>query len=312
MAVVVLFTDGVGVGRRDAAVNPLARSEYLLSRFEDGSAAPLPAGGTAVHVDPTFDVPGRPQSASNQAALLTGDPAPQLVGRHVLGFPDAPLRTLLAERSIVRRLVAAGRRATLANAYPAAFLDALGLPRRPSRQPDIALSPAWRRRARASAVTLAMGAGQVLLRTFDDARAGEGLTHDVDGAAARGRGVDVPSRSAGEAADVLLRLAAAHELTWFEHHLADEAGHAQDFALADSALSAFDGLVREVVARKPPGLHVVVCSDHGNVEDLSTRNHTRHPVPVLHFGPGSANALEGLHTLADVGRRVLELAGGEA
>jgi hypothetical protein len=312
MAVVVLFTDGVGVGRRDAAVNPLARSEYLLSRFEDGTAAELPGGGAAVHVDPTFDVPGRPQSASNQAALLTGEPAPRLVGRHVLGFPDTPLRALLAERSIVRRLVSSGRRATLANAYPAAFLDALGLPRRPSAQADLDLPPAWRRRARASAVALAMSAGDVPLRTFDDARAGEGLTHDVDGAAARARGVDVPARSPAEAAEVLLGLAAAHELTWFEHHLADEAGHAQDFALAGAALSAFDRFAREVVARKPPGLHVLVCSDHGNVEDLSTRNHTRHPVPVLHFGPGGAAPLEDLHTLADVGRRVLELAGGEA
>ena len=312
MAVAVLFTDGVGVGRRDAAVNPLARGEYLLSRFDDGTAAPLPGDGAAVHVDATFDVPGRPQSASNQAALLTGEPAPRLIGRHVLGFPDAPLRTLIAERSIVRRIVDTGRRATLANAYPAAFLDALGLPRRPSSQPDIVLTPAWRRRARASAVTLAMCAGHVPLRTFDDARAGEGLTHDVDGAAARARGVDVPSRSADEAAQVLLGLASAHELTWFEHHLADEAGHAQDFARADAALSSFDRFVREVVARKPPGLHVLVCSDHGNVEDLTTRNHTRHPVPVLHFGPGGAAPLSGLRTLADVGQRVLELAGGDA
>jgi len=312
MGVAVLFTDGVGVGRRDAAVNPLARAEYLLSRFDDGACAPLPGRGAARHVDSTFGIPGRPQSASNQAALLTGEPAPALVGRHVLGFPDAPLRALLAERSIVRRLAGTGRSATLANAYPAGYLDVLGLPRRASSGPDLALSPAWRRRARASAVTLAMAAGDVPLRTFDDARAGEGLTHDVDGSAARARGVDVPSRSAAGAADVLLGLAAAHDLTWFEHHLADEAGHAQDFDQAGAALAAFDRLAREVVARKPPSLHLVICSDHGNVEDLSTRNHTRNPVPVLYFGPRGADALEGVETLADVGRRVLQLAGGSA
>ena len=55
----LLFTDGVGIGRADPAVNPLARGEFLLSRFEGGAGAPLPMGGTAHPVDATFGVPGR-------------------------------------------------------------------------------------------------------------------------------------------------------------------------------------------------------------------------------------------------------------
>jgi hypothetical protein len=31
-----------------------------------------------------------------------------------------------------------------------------------------------------------------------------------------------------------------------------------------------------------------VASDHGNLEDLSTRNHTRSEIPVLGFGPAAA------------------------
>ncbi|MEN9797948.1 MAG: hypothetical protein RL653_1644 [Pseudomonadota bacterium] len=309
MAVAVLFIDGVGVGRKDAGHNPLARGEYLLSRFSDASAAELPHGGVATEVDPTFGVPGRPQSASNQAALLTGEPAPARIGRHVLGFPDAPLRALIAERSIVKRLTREGRRATLANAYPAGYLDALGLPRRASFREDVHVTPAWKRRIKPSAVTLAMAAADVPLRTFDDARGGSGLTHDLDGRTARARGVDVPERSPAEAAGIFLELAAAHDFTWFEHHLADEAGHAQDAARASDALDTFDRFTRAVAAGRPIGLHVLVCSDHGNVEDLSTRNHTVNPVPVLYFGPAGAGALSGLRDLADVGRRALELCG---
>src|SRR5438309_1431896 len=107
--VALLFTDGVGVGRKDPKVNPLARRPYLLSQFEDAPGEPLPSGGTFTPVDACFGLAGRPQSASNQTAILTGEPAPTLVGRHVLGFPDAPLRALLASRSIVKRLVDAGR-----------------------------------------------------------------------------------------------------------------------------------------------------------------------------------------------------------
>jgi phosphopentomutase len=49
---------------------------------------------------------------------------------------------------------------------------------------------------------------------------------------------------------------------------------------------------------------VLVCSDHGNVEDLTTRSHTLNPVPVLYFGP-PAPEVEALATVADVGRTVL-------
>ena len=56
---------------------------------------------------------------------------------------------------------------------------------------------------------------------------------------------------------------------------------------------------------------MLVCSDHGNVEDLSTRSHTLNRVPVLGFGPGAAR-LEELETLADVGTLVLRLLDAEA
>lgn len=91
MRVALLFIDGVGVGVADPDFNPLARGEWLLSQFQDGSGTSLP-GGARTLLETTFGVPGRPQSATNQTALLTGEPAPRLVGRHVLGFPDAALR----------------------------------------------------------------------------------------------------------------------------------------------------------------------------------------------------------------------------
>jgi hypothetical protein len=40
-----------------------------------------------------------------------------------------------------------------------------------------------------------------------------------------------------------------------------------------------------VLRRQPADARVLVCSDHGNVEDLRTRNHTRAPVALLSFPP---------------------------
>lgn len=306
MRVALLFIDGVGIGRREPAHNPLAHGDFLLSRFEDAPGAPLPHGGRCLPVDTTFGVPGRPQSATNQTAILTGEPAPALIGQHVLGYPNAPLRELLARHSLVRRLVGAGRSATFANSYPAPYLDALQLRRRASQGPvePLVLSPAARRRLKASASTLAFAAGDVPLRTLDDARAGAGLTHDVTGECGNARGFPIPRRTAEEAADIFWRVAGNADFTLFEHYLADEAGHARDFAAALAALETFDAFARAVVARRPPEARVLICSDHGNVEDLTTRSHTLNPVPVLYFGP-PAPELDALATVADVGRTVL-------
>ena len=284
MRVALLFIDGVGVGSRDPHFNPLARGEWLLSQFEDGTGTSLPGGGLSL-LETTFGVPGRPQSATNQTAILTGEPAPRLVGRHVLGFPDAALREILLRASVVKRLVAARHRATFVNGYPAGYLAALGLPHAPARVPDVVIPAKARRRLRPSSTTLAFAAGEVPLRTLEQYRAGEALAHDVTGERGRARGMDIPLRTPEEAAEIFWRTAEGVDFTLFEHFLADEAGHARDMALAETALGTFDAFARAVLRRRPVDARVLVCSDHGNVENLRIRNHTRAPVALLSFPP---------------------------
>jgi hypothetical protein len=301
VSTVFVFVDGVGAGGRDPDRNPLARGEFLLSRFEDGTGTPLPAGGRAALADATLGVPGRPQSATGQTAILTGENAPALLGRHLLGFPNAALRELLRRRSLFRVLSEAGSRATFANAYPVAYLRALGL--HAEGEPEFELG---RRRARASATTVAFAAGGGRFRTWPDVRAGRGLTHDITGARARAFGVDLPVRAPEEAAEVLRALAREHDLTVFEFFETDEAGHARSMERAIEALARLDRLLRALVAGLAPADSLVVASDHGNVEDLSTRNHTRARVPVLAFGPATdhLSAVNDLTHLAPLLARV--------
>jgi len=300
--VLFVFVDGVGAGRRDPDVNPLARGEFLLSRFEDGGGAPLPAGGRAALADARLGVDGRPQSATGQATILTGENAPALLGRHLLGFPNPALRGLLERRSLYRRLAAAGRSATFANAYPVAYLRALGYDA--PGEPEFEV----RRRVRASATTVAFAAGGGAFRTFDDARAGRGLTHDLTARRAAELGLRLPRRTPEEAAGVLWAVAAGHDLAAFEFFETDEAGHARSMERALDALARLDAFLRALVARLGPGDALVVTSDHGNLEDLSTRNHTLAPVPVLGFGRAAARVGE-VRDLTGVAPLLLELAG---
>jgi hypothetical protein len=291
VATLFVFVDGVGAGAPDPDQNPLARGDFLLSRFEDGSGGPLPAGGRAALADATLGIPGRPQSATGQATILTGENAAALLGRHLLGFPNAPLRELLRRRSLFRTLAEAGRTTAFANAYPVAYLRALGIPADGEAEFELG-----RRRARPSATTVAFAAGGGRFRTWPDARAGHGLTHDITGERARAHGGDLPVRAPEDAAEILLRLARGHDLTVFEFFETDEAGHARSMDRALDALARLDALLRAIVAALDDGDALVVASDHGNVEDLSTRNHTRAKVPILGFG----RAAPGVSTVADL------------
>jgi phosphopentomutase len=49
---------------------------------------------------------------------------------------------------------------------------------------------------------------------------------------------------------------------------------------------------------------LVITSDHGNVEDMSTKSHTRNPVPALFHGHGAHGAAE---RLAGDGRETTDL-----
>jgi 2,3-bisphosphoglycerate-independent phosphoglycerate mutase len=300
--VLFVFVDGVGAGAADPDLNPLARGEFLLSRFADGSGAALPGGGRAVLADARLGVAGRPQSATGQTTILTGENAPALLGKHLLGFPNPALRSLLTRRSLYRRLAEAGRRAVFANAYPVAYLRALGF--------DVPGEPEFplRRRARASATTVAFAAGGGAFRTFDDARAGRGLTHDLTARRAEGLGLRLPIRTPEEAAGIFQGLAAGADLAAFEFFETDEAGHARSMPRALDALDRLDRFLRALVAGLGPEDSLVVTSDHGNLEDLSTRNHTLARVPVLGFGR-AAGRVEAVRDLTGLAPLLLGLAG---
>jgi len=310
VAVYFVFVDGVGAGRPDAAINPLARGRYLLTRFatgdgrDDGGGEPLPAGGRAALLDASLGVAGRPQSATGQTTILTGENAPALLGKHLLGFPNPALRELLGRRSLYRRLAEAGRAATFFNAYPVVYLRALGF----AAEGEPEFLPPARRRARASATTVAFAAGGGTFRTFQDARDGRGLTHDLTGERAEALGVQLPRRTPAEAARLFLAAGAGQALVAFEYFETDEAGHARSMERAQAALEKLDRFLREVVSGLGPDDALLVTSDHGNLEDLSTRNHTLAPVPLLGFGRAAGRVGE-VRDLTGVAPLLLSLAG---
>lgn len=298
LCAVVLFLDGVGLGEDNPTINPLATARMpVLSGLLAGSRLLASAGrvstaaATLVPTDASLSVPGRPQSATGQTALLTGRNAAALLGEHYGPKPDARLRQMLQQDTLFSRLLATGRSVCYANAFPASYFAAV---KRGKRLPG--------------AIPQAVLAAGLALRTAADLAVGQALSVDFTNAAWRdGLGYpDIPLLTPFDAGLNLARLARHHHLTFFEHWATDLVGHRRDLPGAVALLEAFDAFLGGLLTLMD--LHttlVVVTSDHGNVEDCSQRNHTTNPVPTVLIGRHHQAVAEGIRDLTDVAPALL-------
>ena len=228
------------------------------------------------------------------------------------GYPTRALAELILQKSVFAAARARGQRAGFLNAFDAERAERLarmaaGLephPRRRRSGTDHA--PAKPATYRPSASSLAALAGNGTLRTFAYVERGVAATFDLTGAVCRALGVAAPARTLRQAAQAVARGAAELDLAYFELFTTDKAGHAQDITWARVEIAKTERFLVELFAAIDPREQlVVVTSDHGNLEDLSTRSHTLAKVPLLAYGAGASAFVDGAKSLLDVAPRLL-------
>jgi 2,3-bisphosphoglycerate-independent phosphoglycerate mutase len=280
------FVDGLGIGQCADPDNPLLVAQVPTLRSLLGGplcAASFPTRNgwcSAVALDATLGVPGRPQSGTGQVALLTGHNAAAAEGRHVPGFPTKRLRAVLGKHSLFARLRRRGVSVALANAYPEPFL----------RDP----------RARHGAFLEAARAAGVAVRDLVALGRGEAVAGDLTGEGLVLRGYPVQAVAPEEAGRRLVRLASRYGLTVFEFFALDLASHGRSprpvavvLEQLDRALgAALDGL-------DPRTTTLVLTSDHGGAEAPGGA-HTANPVPLVAVGDARDAVVAGCHSLVDV------------
>jgi len=293
--ILFLFLDGVGLGADDPERNPFALAELPnLSRLLDGrrmvaEAAPFVGSRlTLLALDANLGIAGLPQSASGQATLLSGLNIPAKLGYHYGPKPNQAIADLIAEHNLLKKLKTAGLQVAFLNAFPDAYFEAIGSGHR--LYGTIALA--------------AMRAG-VPLYTVDDLRLGRAISADFTAQGWHDRlgYKDTPVIEPAEAGRQIARQADEFEFMLFEYWLTDFAGHEQDMQAACDLLVAFDQVLGGLLESWDDcsGL-ILVTSDHGNLEDLSTHRHTSNPVPAILIGAPELRQpfAAGLHDLTGI------------
>lgn len=275
-AVLFIFLDGVGLGPTSAD-NPLTTTPmpYLHGLL----GGPLVAGRQVDQpgllfrsLDATLGVAGLPQSATGQTTLFTGVNAAAFLGEHLSAYPNSTLRSLIDEHSILKRVTAAGGRATFANAYGPSYFERVA-----------------RGAAHHSATTLCVLAAGLPFRTHHDLECGEAVYWDITNRFFSWRhGIEIPLVTPWEAGRRLAALAGQHDLTLFESFLPDVVAHRGTAEDVQETLTLLDEFLGGVLAHRPAPVTLVLSSDHGHLEQPGG-GHTMNPVPLLVVGPGCAH-----------------------
>ena len=300
--VLIFFMDGVGLGADDPAVNPFATADLphltaLLGEkwYVAGNGRITTSRASLVPTDANMSMPGRPQSATGQATILTGRNVPQLVGEHYGPKPNTAVAAELERGTLFHEVRRVGGRAALLTPYPQGYFDAINSGKR-----------------LLSSVPLAVTSAGFALMTADDLRAGRAVSPGFTNEGWRTHlgYKNMPQLTLAEAGSRIARLAAGYTFSFFEHWPSDRQGHRGTLAEARTHLEMIDGALGGLFAawNDEQGL-LIITSDHGNIEEKDQRQHTRNPVPTILLGDGHAELAGKIENLADIAGVVRQVLG---
>lgn len=288
--VLMVFLDGVGIGKKDFKYNPFFR--YGFNTFEKMFEA-IPSLENPVikknklflfPANATLGVTGLPQSGTGQVALFCGFNAPKFAGKHFGPFPFSTTVPILLKENILLHYKKNGG-SYFANAYPNIFFNYIKSGK-----------------SRLSTTMLTCKSADIRFNNASDVRNAKALTAELTNERwNRKLGYNLPTIKPKTAARRLLRIAYKNRFTLYEYYLTDHLGHwrlASEFDKLYSELDQFLFTLLDEIDKNKATL--IICSDHGNLEDLSVKTHTLNPSLTIAAGKNSEAISNSVKNITDI------------
>lgn len=271
----MIFIDGVGIGKKDYVHNPF---------FKYGSKTFTGLFGEIPHLDnqrlsssdafifpsdARLGVDGFPQSGTGQTAIFCGVNAPKIIGKHFGPYPYSTLTPLIKKDNILKTYLDMGEPVSFVNAYPKIFFDYVNSGR-----------------GRLTVTTLSCRLSGIKLKKLTDLKRGNALTAEITNERWNTKlNYNLPVISPRLAAKRLLRIASRNKFTLYEYYLTDHFGHGRYDGSFEPELKNLDEFLFNIFSEYDKNnLTIIVCSDHGNFEDLSVKTHTLNPSLTIAAG----------------------------
>ncbi|MCW8811293.1 MAG: metalloenzyme [Ignavibacteriaceae bacterium] len=295
--ILMVFLDGVGIGKKDALNNPFFKYgfkafENIFKNIPSLNNQSLTNGTHFLFpTDATLGVEGLPQSGTGQASLFCGFNAPKFVGKHFGPYPYSTTIPILQKENILVYFKEKYKSSYFANAYPKAFFDYINSGR-----------------SRLSVTTLTCKLTGIKLNHVTEVRTGKALTAELTNERWNQRlGYKLKVIKPKTAARRLLKIAKKNKFTLYEYYLSDHLGHlrlANEFEKLFAEMDEFlFTLLNEVDSQQ---MKLVICSDHGNLEDLSIKTHTRNPALTITAGKAAKAIAESVKDITQVKEAIIK------
>jgi len=295
--VLMIFIDGVGIGKKDPEYNPFFK--YGFKTFEN-------IFGEIPHLenqyltkdeyylfptDASLGVEGLPQSGTGQVSIFCGLNAPAFVGKHFGPFPYSTTIPILEKDNIFKAYKDLGKSVSFVNAYPKIFFDYLKSGK-----------------TRLSTTTTMCRLAGVKLNTISEIRKKRALTAEITNERwNRKLKYQLKVICPETAAKRLLKIAYKHDFTLYEFFLTDHLGHRRIFDEFDTIYKNLDEFLYTILTEvDKTNTTVIVCSDHGNIEDLSVKTHTTNPALTITAGLHAKELAEEIKNLTNIKSTIIK------
>lgn len=289
----LFFIDGIGLCQKESPISNLF-TKITSRKLIEGTQPDFFDSGVICSADANLNIPGKPQSATGQATIFTGINASEYLGYHLTALPNQKLVELIEKQSLMKSLSEQGISVTSANMYSEEFFQ----------------KRSARRRNAFPVSTLTIKASGVPFRYIADYEKRRAVFADITNKLIRERGYDIPEITPEFAGNNLLNILKDNQFVFFEYFMTDIYGHKRNkTAIADCVdiLNRFLETVWSGIDKN--NTSILVISDHGNAEDLSTGDHTFNNVPAVLLTKNRKEAeyfADSIHSLTDIYPWVME------
>ena len=293
----VIFLDGVGIGKADPSINPFFKYGFkafsqifdTIPHLENQNISK--DGKFIFPSDPLMGIPDLPLSGTGQTSIFCGLNASRVLGKHFGPFPHSMLVPIIREQNIFNCFKKNKKKVAFANAYPKVFFDYIESGKK-----------------RLSVTSLSCQLSNVKLKTPADLRKGNALSADIDNDFwVKKLDYNLPIIKPETGARRLLKLAAEHHFTLFEYFLTDHLGHGRNIESLEDRLNVLDDFLLYLLENLPDNFTLLICSDHGNIEDISIKTHTLNPSLTISAGKNAERLKDRITNLSHIKDAILEL-----
>lgn len=293
----MIFIDGVGIGKEDYTFNPFFKFRFKTFTENFGTIPHLDnpflsnSHGFVFPIDAQMGIPNIPLSGTGQTSIFCGINAQKIIGKHFGPYPYSTLIPIIEKKNILKEFILRKKKVTFVNAYPKVFFDYVKTGRR-----------------LLSVTTLSCLLSGIRLNKIRDLHKGKALSAEIDNRRLVERmNYKLPIIKPETAANRLLRIASKNHFTLFEIFHTDHLGHGRNIDWLEHTSTVLDRFLLHITKNIKSNMTLIVCSDHGNYEDLSIKMHTLNPALGMVFGKNASTIAKKIKTLAHIKHAIMEM-----